>query len=114
MRVRIIQLWRDGILVPRWQLAQRPVFTGDLSLTAGNDEHLRRNLRTATLLNPVDQMGKPVQIADLVDAAVLYVLDNRMSISGFERNEMHPTVAQTWLIELEPFAAKQKRDRTVP
>lgn len=101
MLVNVVRLWEDGKLIPRWRISyEKPVF-GELVLREGHDEHLRRNLRIASLHNHPPKAGEPLDvIPPLVDAAVLYITDNRMSISGFERGDMLPTVAQTWLVNL--------------
>lgn len=98
MMVKVEQLWRDGKQIPRWQYAQLKSVVGELRIQEGNDEYLRRHLRTAHL---VQDQGREV-IPPLIDAAVLWIKDNRMIISGFERGDMLPTYAQTWLVELLP------------
>ena len=102
MRVRVIRLWRDGVQIPRWQFAQQDPVEGELRIQEGNDELLRRHLRTAHLFDfsRDKKAAGPDAIPPLIDAAVLYVKGSQMSISGFERNAMLPTVAQTWLVEI--------------
>lgn len=105
MRASVVRLWQDGKLVPRWQLSYLKPVIGELQLGEGKDEHLRRNLRTAHLIDfsLAPNCGKSLDaIPPLVDAAVLWILDSRMTISGFERGELMLTVAQTWLVELLP------------
>lgn len=99
MLVQVSRMWNNGILIPRWRRSTIQPVCGDLVLREGRDEFLRRTLRTAHLVEP--GQGREV-IPALVDAAVLSIMENRMTISGFERFEAHPTVAQTWLVELTP------------
>lgn len=89
-----IRIWRDGILVPRWHLAQLQPVAGELRIEENKDEHLRRFLRAATLLAsaPPDH-GRDV-LPPLIDAAVIYIKGDRISISGFERGEMSQTYAR--------------------
>lgn len=97
MLVQVLRMWNNGILIPRWRWSAIQPVRGHLLLREGRDEFLRRTLRTAHLFEP--GQGREL-IPPLVDAAVLSITENRMTISGFERFEDYPTVAQTWLIEL--------------
>ncbi|GIZ51089.1 hypothetical protein NCCP691_11030 [Noviherbaspirillum aridicola] len=95
----MVRLWRDGIQVPRWQLAQLQPVAGELRIEENKDELLRRFLRVARLLGcTAPDLGRDM-LPPLVDAAVIYIKGDRISISGFERGEMSQTYAQTWLVE---------------
>lgn len=103
MQVSVVRLWVNGKLVPRWQLAQLKPTIGDLSLKESRDEHLNRFQRSAHLFDSTGAINqrKGELIPPLIDAAVLWIRDRRMTISGFERDEMSSvTYAQTWLIEV--------------
>lgn len=108
---RVVRLWRDGKQVPRWQLAQLKVEVGELRIEACNDEHLRWYLRRASLYNFSQAPGNGSNvIPPLADAAVLWVSGNRMSISGFERDDLLQTYAQTWLVEVLPAEVTEGAD----
>ncbi|HYD58990.1 MAG TPA: hypothetical protein VEC35_01450 [Noviherbaspirillum sp.] len=99
MKVSVVRLWNEGKQVPRWQLSTLKPVVGELRIQESRDDHLNRFMRSAHLFD-FSQRGHPDALPPLVDAAVLYIKGSTMSISGFERGDMGPTYAQTWLIEV--------------
>ena len=85
MLVKIECLWRDGKQVPRWQLGQLAEFHGDLKIQERRDEYLCRFMRVARLL---DEITGIELLEPLHDVAVLWILENRMAITGFERDAL--------------------------
>jgi hypothetical protein len=104
MNVQVERMWCDGKLIPRWRLGALKPVQGELRIEECRDEYLRRNLRMARLLNITDQAsGNGDALPPLYDVAVLYVRGDRMSITGFERDEGlgQPVVyAQTWVVQV--------------
>lgn len=96
MQVKVTRLWENGKLVPKWRLSQIIKVDGNLSLRESRDEHLNRSQRSAYL------HFDGLQVAPtLIDACVLWIRGDLMTISGFERDELsNVTYAQTWLIEI--------------
>lgn len=102
MHVQVVRLFEDGKQIPRWQYSYlKPVF-GELRLQQSRDEYLNRHMRSAHLLDdegPINQR-RGEKIPPLIDAAILWISGQRMTISGFERSELLATYAQTWLVEV--------------
>lgn len=104
MQVSVTRLWENGKLVPRWRISQLVSVPGDLRLTESRDNHLNRSQRSASLVDSEGDMNKRrgELIPPLIDACVLWIRGNKMTISGYERDEMTSiTYAQTWLIEVQ-------------
>lgn len=102
MRVRVIELFEEGKQVPRWQLSLLKVTEGELAMVEFRDEVLNRHMRAAHLHQVDGPMNKREMdiLTPLLDAAVLWIRDQRMTITGFQREVLGKTTAQTWLIEI--------------
>lgn len=101
MRVKVAQLYEDGGRpLPRHRAVTRqPDHEGVLTLTEEHDRELRRSVRSAHLRDT--SAGVDV-IPPLRDAVVIWIGDGRMTITGFESDELtRRSVAQSWYIEAE-------------
>lgn len=101
MHVAIVTLYERGRKVPRWQEG-RPGTTGVLSIVEAHDPATSRTRRTARLY---DECGVPIaSVTPLMDATVLYICADRMTITGIERLEDEKTglfaheYAQSWAV----------------
>lgn len=100
MLVRIAQLYEDGGRpLPRHRAVTRqPEHEGFLTLTEEHDRDLRRSVRSARLRSPT---GGPDILPPLRDAVVIWISDNRMTLTGFETDELtRRSVAQSWFVEI--------------
>jgi len=101
MRAQITTLYDRGRKVPRWREG-RPGTIGVLEIKEAFDQPTSRTRRTATLYDP---SGVPIaSVKPLLDATVLYVSADRMTITGIERLEDERTgmfeheYAQSWAV----------------
>lgn len=101
MHVRIITLYDRGRKMPRWREG-RPGIEGVLEIKETHDPATSRARRTARLF---DALGIPVPgVVPLLDATVLYVSGDQMTITGIERMQDERTglfeheYAQTWAV----------------
>jgi hypothetical protein len=104
MQVQITCLRKEGKAYPRWQLANLASYTGELRIEESREENLSRFMRRARLLD--HEQDKLEVLPPLMDAAVLWLKENKMAITGFERIES-TDYAQTWLVEV--LSATMKR-----
>ncbi|RZI40388.1 hypothetical protein EGT07_23890 [Herbaspirillum sp. HC18] len=95
----MIRLWEDGKLVPRWQRNRLKPVIGEFRLEEYKDEHMRRTMRIARVLD-LSSRGRFNLIQPLADAAIISILDNRMTVSGIERYEAFASVMQSWMVEI--------------
>lgn len=101
MLVRVAQLYEDGGRpLPRHQIATlAPVCRGNLCLIELHDRELRRNVRSAHLR---DLYNGADLLAPLRDAVVIWIGDGRMTLTGFETDELtRRCVAQSWYVEVD-------------
>lgn len=101
MHVSVATLFDRGRRVPRWREG-RPGIVGRLLVKESFDQASGRTRRTAQL---IDDGGTPIaQIPPLLDATVLYVCADQMTITGIERLEDERTgllqheYAQSWAV----------------
>lgn len=112
-RFRVLRAQREGTPIPRWKLASLPRCEGTLSLKEERDQALGRTVRVARLRD-----DRTVEVfPPLIEPVVLQV-DNRMVLSGMERDALSERVsAQTWVLEGE-FSfwgyAAQSEGRAIP
>jgi hypothetical protein len=100
MQVRVAQLYEDGGRpLPRHRAVTRePEHYGILMLTEEHDRELRRSVRSARL-RPAQ--GGPDVLPPLRDAVVIWIGDGRMTLTGFETDELtRRSVAQSWYVEI--------------
>jgi len=101
MRVKLAQLYEDdGRPLPRHRAVTcQPDHAGVLTLTEEHDRELRRSVRSARLHD--DVLGADV-LPPLRDAVVIWIGNCKMTITGFESNQMiRRCVAQSWYIEVQ-------------
>lgn len=94
------QLYEDGGRpLPRHRAVTRqPEHVGVLTLTEEHDRELRRTVRRARLLSV--QGGTDI-LPPLRDAVVVWIGDTRMTLTGFETDELtRRSVAQSWYVEV--------------
>jgi hypothetical protein len=100
MKLAVICLREKGRRVPKWQLHRAVRFEGQLTITEEHDKLLHRTTRVARVIG-VER--RPVNLlAPLLDATLIWMNNDQMALTGFEREETGggPTdYAQTWLCE---------------
>lgn len=101
MRVKVVTLYDRGRRLPRWREG-RPGECGTLVIRESFDSATSRTRRTAIIL---DDLGNPCEtVAPLMDATVLYVSGDCMTITGIERLDdertglLHHEYAQSWAV----------------
>jgi hypothetical protein len=102
MQVKVAQLYEDGGRpLPRHRAVTRqPSHEGLLSLTEEHDRELRRSVRSAHLRD----VSRGVDVLPpLRDAVVIWIGAGRMTITGFESDDVtRRSVAQSWYVEEIP------------
>lgn len=90
-------LRKRGIEVPRHGLEDLPAPTGRLLVAQSRKRMLGRTIRLARL---VDIEGPTDLLPPLLDARLIWLEDNRLTLSGFERLSVggrNTDFAQSWL-----------------
>ena len=75
-----------GRVLPRREVVNRAVLSGDLRVEQCYDEELRRHVRMARLLDPA-KPGHAEQPPTLLDVRLIGMSRPAFSLSGFERVE---------------------------
>ena len=90
-------LRKRGVEVSRYGLEDLPAPTGRLLVGQSRKRMFGRTVRLARL---VDDEGSRDLLPPLLDATLLWVADNKMTLSGFERivvGRKNTDFVQTWL-----------------
>lgn len=101
MKVKIVEMRKAGVAVPRRMLNDRftIVRRGSLVILDVTDQGLRRQVKVARLTEVLGGMR------ELVDPHIIWANEDRFTLAGFERgkNERGETVdyAQSWLCTLD-------------
>ena len=104
MIVRLHRRRDRGWPIPKYQFAFKEPLVGELTIHEARDEVLNRHTRIARLWHPTT--GLLLEIPPLLDAQVVGLTRELLSLSGIERIE-DPVLskvedfAQTWLCWLE-------------
>jgi hypothetical protein len=105
MRVRLVEMRKAGVAVPRRMLSDRftIVRRGSLVILDVTDQGLRRQVKVARLMDVLGGMR------ELVDPHIIWANEDRFTLAGFERskNERGESVdyAQSWLCTLDYSSA---------
>lgn len=100
MKCRIVRMRRDGVVIPKRLLPEQPERRGELSVVETREQNLNRLVRLAKCL-----YGTPPREAEMVlyDPQLLWVNEDRLVITGFERvtkEGQEVDYAQSWLCKL--------------
>lgn len=108
MKVRMIEMRKSGVAIPRRMLADRYtiVHQGSLVILNVTDQGLRRQVKVARLAALVGGTR------ELIEPQIVWAADDRFTLTGFERrkNEKGETVdyAQSWLCMLDHSPAEEE------
>lgn len=98
MKAHLYQLRAKGAFITADVLRGMKPITGLLSLNERKDYRLGRVVRTARLVD-ANVPGDVDLVPELMDAQVLGIRGNRLTIAGYERLD-NQDFAQSWQIEL--------------
>jgi hypothetical protein len=96
MQFSVLRMCYRGRPLPRHELVNRELASGDLRVEQVFDEELRRYVRMARLIDP-RRPREPDQLPPLYDPALLAMSPLAFTITGFERLEA-VDYAQSWLV----------------
>ncbi len=105
MRVQLIRLRVDGVLVPKYEIRQQVVYTGDLRIFDELENGYNRVLKIGEFKSQLDNISR------LLDVEIVWMNEDRMTLKGFEQKPTERGLvdyAQSWLITiLAPEPAKE-------
>jgi hypothetical protein len=96
MHFSVMRMRERGRPLPRRELVNREQTSGDLRIEQLFDQHLRRYVRVARLLDPLRPV-EPDRLPPLYDPALLAMSPLAFTLAGFERIGT-ADYAQSWLI----------------
>jgi len=93
MRVTVLPTRQDGVAYERSYLRRVPCTTGDLQIVDTRENALNRIVKVAKLTTSYNTL-------ELLEVHVVWMNDNKMCLSGFERKAKDGAVvdyAQSWI-----------------
>jgi len=100
MKLAVVCLRCKGRRVPKWQLHRAMRVVGEMTITEQRDDVLHRISRVARV---IDFQRRPMDLLPpLFDATLLWMSNDQLALTGFERDDTTGTAtdfAQTWLCE---------------
>ncbi len=102
MRFSVVCMRRNGVPLPKQNLAREPGIAGELLVVERNDAALCRTIRVAQLNNP----SRPREgglLPALHDVQLLWIAPQGMTLGGFERitlDKVTTDYAQSWWCRL--------------
>lgn len=97
MQVVVIKMRNDGVAIRKSSLAEQAEHRGYLVLNDTQQNHLYRMVKTARLFRDAECQQ---QMELLLESNVIWINDERLMISGFERSkraDVEVDFAQSWL-----------------
>jgi hypothetical protein len=98
MKVKVRVLRKLGRHLHRPEHETTPPVVGELSIAESRDAELSRTIVCARLTDLLSESGFDL-IPALIDAQVIWAVDNKLRVSGIERIEK-AAYSQTWSVEL--------------
>lgn len=103
MQFEVVRVRKDGVLVPRWQLSQQPVYSGFLSVS---EIHIPSLARTSIVAKLIPEAGAGIAPPDLYDMRLLSSNSSYLTLTGFEIGEtmggQEVHYMQSWFLTPSP------------
>lgn len=84
MQFEVVRARKDGVLVPRWQLSQQPVYSGFLRV---EEIRIPSLARTSIVARIIPELGTGIAPPDLYDMRLLSSNSSYLTLTGFEIGE---------------------------